>query len=83
VNAERLHVIAKALEPELSGPVFQSLQQLSTAVQQAAAQPQQPAHQEQVTEHRDNLYATLDAAPSNEFGPAWQQAIKEMGNVEM
>ena len=79
MNAERLHVIAKVLKVELSGPIQQMMQQLVGALQQAVSQPQQPTHQQEVDQHRTALYELLDASPTNDFGPAWRQAIKEMG----
>jgi hypothetical protein len=48
LNAERLHIIAKALEEELTtGKSVEHLQQLATALQQTVKQPQQPQFQEQ------------------------------------
>lgn len=83
MNVERLHAIAIAVGEELTSlDVIDLLNQLATAVQNVASQPQHAPHQEQVAALKKSLQKKLIGASSNNFSPAWKQAIDELGIQE-
>jgi len=80
MNAERLHVIAKAIKKDLAATNSEaSLQELINALTNQVNTPQQPAYQQQVSTLQTNIYNALDAAPSNTFSPAWRQVVDTLG----
>ncbi len=80
MNIERLHAIAIAIITDIKNTKTDStLQQLVTSLQNQVNQPQSPQFQQQVSQHLTTLYASLTNAPSNNFSPAWKQALKELG----
>ena len=80
MNIERLHAIAIAIIADINNTKTDStLQQLVTSLQNQVNQPQSPQFQQQVSQHLTTLYASLANAPSNNFSPAWKQALKELG----
>jgi hypothetical protein len=80
VNAERLHAIARTLSEELDQfGTPTTLRQLTSSLRQSAQDPGQPAYQNQAAEARSALSTALVDAPSNDFSPAWRDAIHEMG----
>ena len=80
MNAERLHAIARGLSRDLE--VTQTvalLQQLVAAVEvQVHNQGDQNSAQE-MGSLRTQIGEALDSAPSNEFSPAWREAMVELG----
>jgi hypothetical protein len=84
MNAERLHAIALALREELAETeAAPLLDQLATALRQVVQEPSQPAHQQSVSSLRQRLDAALAAAPSNDFSPAWREAVEELGVADL
>ena len=80
MNAERLHAIAIAVKQELQGPNIPKLvSQMVDQLQNVVNQPQQPQHQQQLGSTRSALARHLTDSASNEFSPAWVQAIEELG----
>ncbi len=80
MNTERLHTIAIAVLDDIkTTKLRETLKQLVGALQNQISQPQAPQFQPQVSEHLKTLYASLSAAPSNDFSPAWKQALQELG----
>lgn len=79
MNAERLHIVARAIKSDIhqtGSP--QLLQQLRDALQNLAGQPQQNRAQQQVAGLRKDLLGKLQDAPSNEFSPIWMQVVTEL-----
>jgi hypothetical protein len=84
VNAERLHAIVNSLQAETSATKYpEYLEQLVEGLQEAVEAPKQPGPQEKVSTARKNLATALREAPSNEFSPAWRQALEEMGVADL
>jgi hypothetical protein len=78
LNAERLHVVAKAVKEELeSSSIATHLQELTTHLQNQINQPNQP--QQNVSNKLTQIYPILRNAASNKFSPAWQQIINDIG----
>jgi hypothetical protein len=84
VNAERLHAIALALLSEM-GQTDQlgHLNRLSTAMRQSVSDPAQPQLQQAVADTRSQLDTALAGAPSDQFSPAWRQALDELGIADV
>src|SRR5262245_46104336 len=72
MNAERLHAIANALKAELA-------ETNSPALLRALVDGLQGADPQAIANARDQVEAALRKAPSNEFSPAWRQAVEELG----
>lgn len=84
VNAERLHAIVNALADELTesnNPEL--LRQLATTLQQSVSEPAQPSHQQAASSNRQQLEVALGKAASNQFSPAWRQALDELGVADL
>ena len=80
MNTERLHAIAvAALEDLKSTKTVETLGQLVDALQNQVNQPQTAQFQQQVSNHLQTLNTALPTAPSNDFSPAWKQALRELG----
>jgi len=80
MNIERLHAIAIAIIDDINNTNTEStLQQLVKSLQNQVNQPQAPEFQQQVSQHLTTLYTSLADAPSNNFSPAWKQALKDLG----
>jgi hypothetical protein len=80
MNAERLHAIAVSVLDDLKVTKSEdTLKQLVAALQNQVNQPNAPQFQQQVSDFRTALNESLSAAPSNNFSPAWKQALRELG----
>lgn len=80
MNAERLHVIARAIQSEMQGlGIVANLKQIAGSLQKVVSQPQQPEHQKALNDKLGELNKQLEKAPSNRFSPAWRQILKETG----
>jgi len=80
MNTERLHAIAIAVLDDLKiTKSEETLNQLVGALQNQVNQPQEPQFQQKVSTHLKTLYEALSTAPSNDFSPAWKQALVELG----
>jgi hypothetical protein len=80
LNAERLNVLAKAVQNELSSPkIIEHITELMNATQNLAQQPQNPSFQQIIASKLRELEDLLPAAPSNSFPPAWRQILFEIG----
>ena len=84
MNAERLHVITRAVRGELQQmSLVGRLSELVGHLQNMVNQPQQSGHQQNVTSVRDALYQELNSASSNNFSPAWCQMLEEIGGADL
>lgn len=82
LNAERLHAVARALQKELKDSRLpESLNELQANLQNLSGQPQNATVQQQVAAKRNEISSTLKKAPSNDFSPAWRQALSEIGGL--
>lgn len=80
MNAERLHAIAIEVNDDLTSPNIQNtLQSLVTTLQRQINEPQNAAYQTQISSYLKTLYDSLAKSKTNDFSPAWKQAIKELG----
>lgn len=79
MNAERLHIVARTLQQELSKRnVTATLQNLVDSLQ-SITQRNDSNSQSAVVTSRDAFYAAVTDTPSDSFTPAWRQILKEMG----
>lgn len=84
MNAERLHVIAKAVKDDLSNTNIEGLlKQLLGNLQNHVNQPNQGQYQQNVSNVRTALYQALENSTSNDFPPTWRQALSELGATEL
>lgn len=84
MNAERLHVIAAALKQEMAElETVQKLQNLCNSLQQVASQGNHPQFQTQLAANLKEVYAAFGNNPSDEFSPAWRQALAELGGTNL
>ncbi len=80
MNAERFHAIVRALDAELDATNLKAaLGELAAATRQLAGDPAQVPTQQQVAQIRNDLENTLRDAQSNDFSPAWREALDELG----
>jgi biotin-(acetyl-CoA carboxylase) ligase len=80
MNTERLHAITIEVLNDIKNTNTQSiLQQLVKALQNQVNQPQTSEFQQQVSTHLTTLYTSLKNSHSNDFSPAWKQALQELG----
>jgi hypothetical protein len=80
MNAERLHAIIEALKDEVEQTNYpEFLEQLVSGLREAVESPNQPGPQGQISTSRENLKSALSEAESNDFSPAWEQEVEEMG----
>ena len=80
MNAERLHAVLLPVQKELASADFVPvLQQLVNGLQGQLSQPSNPANQQITSQSLARLRSFLQSAPSNEFSPAWNQILKEIG----
>lgn len=84
MNAERLHAIAKAVRKDLEQTnALKTLQALRDALQNQVNQPNQAQHQQNVASELEKLTTALGQAPSNDFSPAWEEALEELGAADL
>ncbi len=80
MNAERLHVIARAVKEDLINTNLEgSLSSLVVNLQNQVNQPNAPQHQQNVSATLTALYQSLERSASNNFPPTWRQALSELG----
>lgn len=80
MNTEHLHVIAKAIQQEIQElGLVGELKQFGEHLKQLANQPQDQSHQTRFATASDHLREMLGKAPSNNFTPAGQQVLEEIG----
>ena len=80
MNTERLHAIAIAVIDDINTTKSEStLQQLVKSLQMQVNQPQAPELQTQVSGRLKTLEEALATSKSNNYSPAWKQALKELG----
>jgi hypothetical protein len=78
MNSERLHVVILAIHDDFKrNKIKQLFEAFSQALQQMANQ-QHPSHQQQMAETKKQLDGALVKSPSNNFSPAWRQALEEL-----
>lgn len=83
MNAERLHVIALAIRDDFNKSKIQkTLKALVDSLQNQVSQPNQPTHQQNVSSHLQSLTDALGKSATNEFTPAWNQVVEEIGGGE-
>jgi len=84
MNAERLHAIILAIKEDMQQTdLVNTLDQLTTHLQNQVNQPNQPNHQQQVSTLLSTLFQNLEKAPSNEFPPTWRMVIEEIECEEL
>jgi hypothetical protein len=84
MNAERLHLVVRALNNELNKPnIPQLLEQLAAALQSQVNAPQDPVHQQGVASTLTTLEQALSRAPSNSFNPGWIEISSEVGLYDL
>lgn len=84
MNAERLHAIVEALRDEVTQTNYpEYLEQLVSGLRAAVESPGQSGPQEQISSAREGLRKVLSEAPSNDFSPAWEQEVEEMGIADL
>ena len=84
MNAERLHAIVNALRAEIDKTQYpEDLEQLVEGLQESVEAPNKPGPQENVSTARKNLTIALRGASSNDFSPAWRQALEELGVADI
>jgi hypothetical protein len=79
VNAERLHVVAKAIQEEFSARLVENVMELVNALQNIVNQPTVGQYQQNLSAKRSEIAAALKNAPSDSFAPAWRQIVVEIG----
>lgn len=80
MNAERLNVVAKAIQQELTaGRTVENLTELVNALQNLVNQPANAQWQQTVANKRNEIAAALKRAASNDFAPAWHQIVVYIG----
>ncbi len=80
MNAERLHAIAFELRKDLQTTNAPGLiASLSDGLKNLAQNPSDASYQQQVAERRAELERALQASASNDFSPAWREAVEELG----
>ena len=80
MNAERLHVVAKAVKEDLINTNLEgSLSNLAVNLQNQISQPNAPQHQQNVSTILTSLYQSLERSATNDFPPTWRQALSELG----
>ncbi len=83
MNAERLHVIARALKADFEAIQLQkNINQLITALQNQVKQPAEPKHQQQLSHTLAEFWVSCETSKANEFTPAWLDIVKEIGGEE-
>lgn len=83
MNAERLHIIAKAIQRDLGETkAVDLISQLSGNFQQLTQNPANVGAQQIVSSLRAQLEGNLANAPSNNFPPAWLQTLAEIGATD-
>lgn len=85
MNAERLHVIARAIRDEMTKlNLVENLEQIRDSLQRSINQPQQQAaFQETISQKLAEIYKSLENAPSNKFSPAWRQILGEINAEDL
>jgi hypothetical protein len=84
MNAERLHAICKEVNAALeSTGLFNKLNAATKGLQNVVNQPQQPSHQQQFTQRIEQFYEAVSDFPTDNFSPAWRQALDELGGTEI
>lgn len=83
MNAERLHVIVRAIKDEMDSSDMANL--LNAISSDLASQVNNPSshYQKAISENLKLLYGTLEKAASNEFSPAWKQSAIEIGAYDL
>jgi len=80
MNTERLHAIAIAVTDDINTTKTpETLQQLVGALQNQINRPQEPQFQNEVSNNLQKIQSVLVTAKSNDYSPAWKQALKELG----
>tara|TARA_Y100000296_G_C5115854_1_gene227685 strand:+ start:529 stop:996 length:468 start_codon:yes stop_codon:yes gene_type:complete len=83
LNAERLHVIAIAIRDDFNKLNIQNiLKSLVNSLQNQVSQPNQPTHQQNVSNNLQSLVVALEKSATNDFTPAWNQVVEEIGGGE-
>ncbi len=83
MNAERLHVIAIAIRDDFNKLNIQNiLKSLVNSLQNQVSQPNQPTHQQNVSNNLQSLVVALEKSATNDFTPAWNQVVEEIGGGE-
>lgn len=78
MNAERLHVIAKAVRKDLKDTrIVSNLQSLIAALNNLVSTPTDVSFQKEVSQARETLASSLSNSASNSYGATWEQVLEE------
>lgn len=62
--------------------IQKTLKALVSSLQNQVSQPNQPTHQQNVSTHLQSLADALGKSATNDFTPAWNQVVEEIGGGE-
>ena len=83
MNAERLHVIALALNAEFEhSNLVRRFESMVAALEQLANQSH-PQHQQNLASNLNSLYESLTNTATDKFPPAWRQVVAELGGNDL
>ena len=84
MNAERLHVIVRAIRDEMkSSDTVTRLKNISENLLAQVNDPHNPDYQQVISDNLKSLYGALEEGDSNEFNPAWKQSAIEIGAYDL
>jgi hypothetical protein len=80
MNAERLHAICIELQDAIdSTSLVTTVRAVANTLQAIVNQPAKADVQATLTTRLDELYDALGGFPTDQFSPAWRQALEELG----
>lgn len=84
MNAERLHAICVEIKHAIGSVGLVKLtNQLVTNLERVVNNPNDPNQQQSLSIQLDKLYNALTDFPTDEFSPAWRQALDELGGTDI
>lgn len=83
MNAERLHVIVKALKKEMDGKNLVGLMQNLVSGLRALGQNSNANTQQNVSSHRTVMHQALADSEVDRFSPTWKQVVAEIGGDDL
>lgn len=80
MNLGQFHsILATAREDIKDSDVPSHLQQLVSHLEQLSEDPAEPDHQRNVAQSRSALLEALEATPSNDYPPSWENTLQNYG----
>jgi hypothetical protein len=83
MNAERLHVIVRALKKEMEATNLVGQMQNLVSSLRALGQASNAGTQQNVAQARSAMYAALTDSEVDQFSPTWKQVIAGIGGEEL